>query len=127
MRHYYVLQSLNVSATYFSSKVTANTLDSFKEYLPDLVVVKLVAGLAGGQVESVCFLFVLLRGVVGHVLEHADGCQVVIDVVSCVGCVHVDRIQDCDKVLLAQPIDIVANDKLETSEALCDYLVTLMF
>ena len=35
-------------------------------------------------------------------------------------------IEDGDKVLLAQTVDIVAHDKFETSESTCNYLLALV-
>ena len=50
-------------------------------------------------------------GVVGDVLEHADCDQVIIDVASTIACVHMDGIQHSHEILLAQPIDVVADDQ----------------
>jgi len=45
-------------------------------------------------------------------LEHSDGDQVVVDVAATIASVHVDCIEDCYKVLLTQPVDVIADDKL---------------
>ena len=38
-----------------------------------------------------------------------------------------DSVQHRDEILLAQSIDIVADDKLETAEATCNDLIAFMF
>lgn len=59
-------------------------------------------------------------------MEHADCDQVVVDVAAWVARIHVNRIENCHKVLLTQSIDVVADDELEASEATSDNLITFM-
>ena len=68
----------------------------------------------------------MLGGVVSDILEHADSDQVVIDVTTTVTCVHVNCIEDRDEVLLAQPVDIVADHELEAAEPTSHHLFTFM-
>lgn len=68
----------------------------------------------------------MLGGVVSDILEHADGDQVVIDVTATVTCVHVNCIEHGDEVLLAQPVDVVADYQLEAAEATCHDLFTFV-
>ena len=68
----------------------------------------------------------MLRCVVCHVLEHANGDQVVVDVTSAITGVHVDSVEYGNEVLLAKSIDVIADDKFETAEAASHHLVTLI-
>lgn len=60
-------------------------------------------------------------------MEHTNRDQVIVDVTSTVAGIHVNGVKDSDEVLLAQSVDIIANDELETSETTCHNLVTLVF
>ena len=68
----------------------------------------------------------LLRCIVSHILEHSNCNQVVIDVTSTVASVHVDSIQHGHEVLLAQSIDVVADDELKTAESTGHNLIAFM-
>ena len=68
----------------------------------------------------------MLRCIVCHVLKHANSYQVVVDIAPAITGVHVNCVKDGNEVLLAESIDVVADDKLETAEATSYNLVTFM-
>ena len=121
MDHYDIFQSVYSCATYFCAVVTAQTLNTFEEYLPDLLIVDLVwvaQFLVLCRVYKWCILGTiffddLFGCVVRNILEHADSNQVVVDVsIRLIARVHVDGIKDGHKVFLAQSIDKIVDDQL---------------
>ena len=60
-------------------------------------------------------------------MEHANRYQVVIDIAASIARIHVNGIQHRDKVLLAQSINVVADNELETAEATGYDLIAFVF
>ena len=132
MRHDYILKRMHCRLADLSPLVRSQTLDPLKQNLPDLLKVNRICFLLDdGHVWIVLFCAVgacddLLGCIVGHVLEHTNGDQVVVDVAAGVAGVHVNRVEHGDEVLLAQSIDVVADDEFEATEATRNYLVTFV-
>ena len=89
-------------------------MDPLEEDLPDLLKIDRVCRFLLDNCEiaigSAIIFRDLLSCVVSYVLEHTNCNQVVIDVAACVARVHVNGIEHSDKVLLAQPIYVIADD-----------------
>ena len=105
---------MNGSFTDFCTLIRTQTEDALKENLPyllevDCVYLKLCDGKVG--IRTAIVFRDLLGCVICHILEHSNCDQIVIDIASWIARVHVDSIKDCDKVLLAQAVNIIANHK----------------
>ena len=116
MRHDDILQCMDSGLAYLSSLVAAQAMDSLKQDLPYLLKVDSVCLLLDNREITISctlptiVLTDLLGCVVGHVLEHADSDQVVVDIASSVTCVHVDGVEHRDEVCLTKPVDVIADD-----------------
>ena len=89
-------------------------MDPLEEDLPDLLKIDRVCRFLLDNCEIAIGSAIIFRDlfsrVVSYVLEHTNCNQVVIDVAASVARVHVNGIEHSDKVLLAQPIDVIADD-----------------
>ena len=87
-------------------------MDPLEEDLPNLLKVDRIRCFLLYNCEIAISSAIILRDlfscVVSHILEHTNRNQVVIDVASRVARVHVNGVEHSDKVLLAQPIDVIA-------------------
>ena len=129
MRHDNVLQGVNRSFADLCTFVRTQTENPFEKDFPDLFEVDRVGFLLNDRkvgVRATVVLRDLFGCVISHVLEHSNRNQVVINVASRIACIHVDGIEDCDEVLLAQAINVVADHKFEAAEPACYDLVALV-
>ena len=89
-------------------------MDTLEKDLPNLLKVDRISCFLLDNCEiaigSAIIFRYLFSCIVSHVLEHTNRNQVVIDVASSVARVHMNGIEHRHKVLLAQPIDVVADD-----------------
>ena len=89
-------------------------MDPLEKDLPDLLKIDRVCCFLLDNCEIAIGSAIILRDlfscVVSYVLEHTNRNQVVIDVAASVARVHMNGIEHSDKVLLAQPIDVIADN-----------------
>ena len=89
-------------------------MDPLEKDLPDLLKIDRVCCFLLDYCEIAIGSAIILRDlfscVVSYVLEHTNRNQVVIDVAASVARVHMNGIEHSDKVLLAQPIDVIADN-----------------
>jgi hypothetical protein len=79
MRHHNIVQGVNISASHLRSVILSQVLDSFENDQP-------------GMLERIHFRFNLSGDKISDVLEHTNSDQVIVDVVTAVARIQVDRI-----------------------------------
>ena len=114
MIHYDVLQCLNQRPSYFWDELFAYDLHRIENIFPYEIYIN---GFAVRGRSIFLFLWDLGR-VVSHIHEHANCCEIRIDVFIFLFCISFNAIQDSDKVLLAQFLDVVGNNQFQAFEAI---------
>lgn len=114
MIHDDVLQCLNQRPSYFWDELFAYDLHRIENIFPYEIHID---GFAARGRSIFLFLWDLGR-VVSHIHEHANRCEIRIDVFIFLFCIPFNAIQNTYEVLLAQFLNVVGYDQFQAFEAI---------